>query len=502
MKSLLLTFSLVLCLSISTVHAQRDLTKDAISVRGLFPNYQIPASNDWNWSDFTTGLEFEYQRNLKGPLSLAFPFKIGQARYLLNDAGANKSGGLFGLDALLQLRLLDKAFVSPNLFAGLGANYEDLREFNFALPLGVGLDFRLSPAVYLSTKGEYCIGFPELRNNVQLGAGLKFFLGNQGDDMGNKAGKDSDKDGVLDSEDACPTVPGSAKAMGCPDADNDGIADAKDACPNEAGTAATNGCPDSDGDGIANSADKCPNEAGTAATNGCPDSDGDGIINSEDKCPNEAGTAANGGCPVRDADGDGIVDSQDECPNAAGTAATKGCPDRDGDAVADKNDACPDVKGPASLRGCPDTDGDGVIDSNDRCPNQPGPASNNGCPEITAKDRETLNFAARNVQFETGSAVIKRESYAVMDQIVDILKRYSDYNLRINGHTDSQGSDVLNQKLSENRAKACYDYLVSKGIAAARMNHAGFGETKPIADNATAAGRLANRRTEFELYQK
>ena len=77
-----------------------------------------------------------------------------------------------------------------------------------------------------------------------------------------------------------------------------------------------------------------------------------------------------------------------------------------------------------------------------------------------------------------------------------------DYRLKINGHTDNSGEDKTNQALSERRAKTCYDYLVSKGIAANRVTSAGFGETKPVADNKTSAGRKQNRRVEFELFFK
>ncbi len=82
------------------------------------------------------------------------------------------------------------------------------------------------------------------------------------------------------------------------------------------------------------------------------------------------------------------------------------------------------------------------------------------------------------------------------------MNQYSEYSLNIAGHTDSQGDAKLNLDLSERRAKRCYDYLVSKGIAAGRMASAGFGETKPVGDNKTAAGREQNRRVEFELYVK
>ena len=108
---------------------------------------------------------------------------------------------------------------------------------------------------------------------------------------------------------------------------------------------------DTDKDGIIDTDDKCPAVFGLAAFNGCPDGDGDGIQDSEDKCPGVFGIAAFNGCP--DTDGDGLQDSEDECPTEKGIIALKGCPDTDGDGVADKNDKCPDRVGPMDNAGCP-----------------------------------------------------------------------------------------------------------------------------------------------------
>jgi outer membrane protein OmpA-like peptidoglycan-associated protein len=83
---------------------------------------------------------------------------------------------------------------------------------------------------------------------------------------------------------------------------------------------------------------------------------------------------------------------------------------------------------------------------------------------------------------------------------VEILQRYPDYKMRISGHTDSVGSAASNQELSERRAKACYDYLVAKGIDPERLSYEGFGESQPIADNRYREGREQNRRVEFDIY--
>ena len=109
--------------------------------------------------------------------------------------------------------------------------------------------------------------------------------------------KDTDRDGVPDSEDKCPTDPGKPELDGCPDTDGDGIIDKDDKCPTVAGIAQFQGCPDTDGDGIPDMDDACPTKASPAATRGCPDKDGDGIADIDDKCPDQPGTKANNGCP-------------------------------------------------------------------------------------------------------------------------------------------------------------------------------------------------------------
>lgn len=285
------------------------------------------------------------------------------------------------------------------------------------------------------------------------------------------------------------------------DTDGDGIPDSKDACPTEAGTAATNGCPDSDGDGIANAQDACPNAAGPASLNGCPDTDGDGIIDSKDACPSVFGLVALNGCP--DSDGDGIADDKDACPNAAGPASLNGCPDRDGDGIADNKDKCPDVKGVAALNGCPDRDGDGIADADDQCPDVKGVASNHGCPALNETQKseitQKINFAAKSIQFETGSDVIKTSSYGTLDNIVSIMREYDFTKFSIEGHTDNVGDDNKNLDLSVRRANAVFNYFVSKGISPSRLTSAGYGEQRPIADNKTAAGRAENRRVEILL---
>ncbi len=313
--------------------------------------------------------------------------------------------------------------------------------------------------------------------------------------------KDKDSDGVVDAEDNCPEVPGLATLQGCPDTDSDGIADKEDQCPNEAGIAAFNGCPDTDKDGVADKDDKCPAQAGVAALKGCPDTDGDGITDAEDACPAAAGLSALKGCP--DGDLDGVEDSRDACPDKAGKPENAGCPDTDNDGVYDNKDKCPTQPGIASNNGCPDdnpdTDGDGLRDKEDDCPKTPGPRENKGCPVLAKEEKEVLQTAFNNLEFETGGAIIRDVSYASLNKLAELMVKKPNYRLTVEGHTDNVGETQTNQTLSVRRAEAIKTFLVKKGVKASQITTQGFGETRPIGDNNTAAGRKKNRRVELKV---
>ncbi len=378
------------------------------------------------------------------------------------NTNANKYLAFAGLGLAYNLQnqylIPSKSPVAPFIFANAMASVAQIDnqggdvKFGFGIPVGAGLRFKVADLVGLNVKAGYAFGVTDYyESNIFWSAGATLGM--------HKKAKEEAKPELF--------VP--------VDTDGDGIADEIDECPEVAGLAEFNGCPDTDGDGIADKDDECPKIAGLAQFNGCPDTDGDGIADNKDECPEVAGLAKFNGCPEPDTDGDGVVDSKDDCPKVAGLAA---------------------------LNGCPDTDGDGVADHKDKCPEVAGPASNKGCPEVEETVKERLKEIAGTVKFESSKSVLKKDSYKLLDEVAKILEKHPAYSVSVEGHTDASGTDAINDKLSNERAKVCADYIVSQGIDSDRVSSVGFGSKKPIADNTTTAGKAKNRRTEFNLFIK
>lgn len=168
---------------------------------------------------------------------------------------------------------------------------------------------------------------------------------------------------------------------------------------------------------------------------------------------------------VLDSDGDGVPDNKDKCPNTP-TGVTV---DRDG---------------------CPlDTDGDGVYDYLDKCPGTPAGATvdRNGC------------WSLSDEYFDTNKSVIKPEFYPLLQNAVRVLNKNPGLRLQLEGHTDNRGSHDYNMGLSQRRAEAVKDYLISEGISADRLSAKGNGYTQPIASNETVEGRARNRRVHLKV---
>jgi outer membrane protein OmpA-like peptidoglycan-associated protein len=287
------------------------------------------------------------------------------------------------------------------------------------------------------------------------------------------------------------------------DNDHDLMSNKIDKCKNFAGDCNSDGCPeaDDDGDGVKNSQDKCPSVKGPLKLDGCPDADEDGITDAQDRCPKQKGKLELGGCP--DKDGDGVIDGNDRCPNDKGLIEFEGCPDTDHDKIPNNLDECPLDSGVFENKGCPeikivDTDNDGMEDNLDKCPTIYGPKSNNGCP-IPKEVMDIAKVAQENLEFLTGSAVIKKESIESLTVLSGYLSRNPNVKVILSGHTDNVGKPEKNMKLSKDRAEAVKNFLLSHGVDSSRMTSDGFGDTKPIGDNNTPSGRAVNRRVDIEL---
>ncbi|WP_333599610.1 OmpA family protein [Flavobacterium sp.] len=365
--------------------------------------------------------------------------RVGEGPYEVINPGDLNYYAVDGVINYSLMSLIKSKKIDPSIHIGGGYTWigEDLHAGT--LNGGLGLTYWFTETVGLSIRSTYKQSFEDVRedmpSHMQHFAGLTFKFG----------GKDTDGDGIYDKDDACPEVAGLKQFNGCPDTDGDGIADKDDACPEIAGPVEFNGCPDTDGDGIVDKDDACPDVAGLKSLGGCPDADGDGITDKSDKCPDVKGPKENGGCPWPDRDGDKVLDKDDKCPDVAGTVA------------------------------------------------------NNGCPEVSDEVVKKLNDYAKTILFNSGKATFQQQTYPVLQSIAAILKEYPSSKFSIEGHTDSDGKDAANQKLSEDRASAVKNYLVENGVAAERLSSVGFGESKPIDTNKTKAGKANNRRVEVKL---
>jgi OmpA-OmpF porin, OOP family len=143
-----------------------------------------------------------------------------------------------------------------------------------------------------------------------------------------------------------------------------------------------------------------------------------------------------------------------------------------------------------------DADNDGVPDVNDACPGTlAGLATDNrGC---AATSPQVVRL--EGVNFELNSATLTADASRILLRVADALQGEPRLRAEIAGHTDSSGDDAYNQRLSQQRADSVLQYLVSQGVDRGRLIARGYGETQPVADNGSPAGRERNRRVEFEV---
>lgn len=397
------------------------------------------------------------------------------------------------------------------------------------LPVGLGLHYVLSNKFTLAFETAFRLPVSDYydgisvtanpnANDVFAFAGMKVYYKFREE-------PDGDADGVPDKEDDCPETPGAERFNGCPDSDLDGVMDKNDNCPLEVGPPELAGCPDNDRDGIINRLDGCPDAAGELKNRGCPDTDGDGVVDIEDDCPKISGLIELAGCP--DADLDGVADAEDECPTEKGTMRSRGCPPIDSSAVDSTATVIATAEEPTANNDStvttttidttvvvttitPPLDSTIAVvdnaeeDSNNQRDQNDAPISQNPTRTDTAQVdiptvQQKLTRLATDIKFNTASFTLSNTAKTSLTDVVELLRANPSLQLSINGYTDNVGSATANQRLSEKRAQATYDYLMEQGVAARQLQYRGFGEDSPIADNATAAGRYRNRRVELTL---
>lgn len=307
-----LLFLFPLCF-ISEAQSHNYIKDPAIGIHyALFNFNNSNFQNNSSSKKLKQGLAISYLQGISNHFDVSVTLAGSYLDYLLhNGTQLGKGDLLLETDASLIAKIFtDKHLVSPYLTAGVGASKYN-SYYGMYFPLGTGLQFNFINEAYLLFNAQYRFGLTNYVNNH-----FYYSIGIAGNIKKKSRKKiiakpalpltqlnyDRDKDGIPDSVDACPDIPGLQQFNGCPDSDGDGIPDNEDKCPLVPGVLKYQGCPvpDTDGDGINDEQDSCRTVPGVLKYHGCPipDTDGDGINDEEDKCPLEPGPVSNHGCPV------------------------------------------------------------------------------------------------------------------------------------------------------------------------------------------------------------
>lgn len=252
-------------------------------IKGLSPTYDLSATLAGSFLDY--------------------PFK--------DDPLSGKKSLLLEGDMSIRGKMFDNDhWVSPYLQAGVGiSKYKG--HWGALLPVGIGLQVNPASELHVLINAQY--RFPVTTATVNHHFYYSIGIA-----------------GVIGKKKIAKPAPVPVEVITFPaDRDNDGIVDTADLCPDVPGQAIFNGCPDSDGDGIQDKEDACPKVPGLARYKGCPipDTDNDGINDEEDKCIDVPGIPLYAGCPPPDRDQDGVEDKDDKCPDLYGSKANGGCPE-------------------------------------------------------------------------------------------------------------------------------------------------------------------------------
>lgn len=477
-----IAFLMLICtLVMNPVHAQYRDAGIQVGIMG---------STTYDNSDGVKNVQPGLQARLSvsGPMLPFAQWEIGGGYTELRSGHAHSI--LTPADVIVKLSPGGLPMLFPYAFGGIGMlNYRyDEKPLNTApgtkrngwvpyVPVGAGLQLRISPASALDVRGTYnqtlspdvSPAATRTQHDRYWGvlAGMQFTAG-RGD-------PDADHDGLLKRlEKKLGTNPRIA------DTDGDSLSDGEEHNAYHTDPLKR----DTDGDGLGDGAEVKNYNSNPLKT----DTDGDGL--SDDAEVTQYQTNA----LKADTDVDGLSDSSEVVQYL--TDPNK--PDTDGDGLADGLEVNENHTNPLMM----DTDGGTIADGLEV---ERGTNPLIGTDDMpAAAEPQVLMFeldkpvVLPGIQFEFNKAVIKPESESVLMQAFNSLNDHDEVNVEIGGYADAVGGDEANRVLSGKRAESVRQWLVNKGIAAGRMTSEGFGETRPIASNDTEEGRAANRRIEFK----
>jgi len=258
--------------------------------------------------EMNPGLAITYFKGIRKHVDIAASLGGSFLRYPMPGKSFASNHLLLEGTASANLKMTtEKYWVNPYITLGVGG-HKYRNYYGAFLPLGLGLKVNILDEAQVFVNSTYRVPVTTETANYhfQHSIGIAGRLGKKKEPRiiePPRPPADTDNDGIIDSLDKCPTVPGLAKYDGCP-------------------------IPDTDKDGINDEVDKCPTVPGLARYQGCPipDTDKDGINDEDDKCPTVAGLARYQGCPIPDTDGDGVNDEEDRCITIPGPKDNYGCP--------------------------------------------------------------------------------------------------------------------------------------------------------------------------------
>ncbi|HEY6193161.1 MAG TPA: OmpA family protein [Bacteroidota bacterium] len=416
------------------------------------------------------------------------------------------STAIYPIDARLLLQPLRQGKLQPYAFAGVGIVYfnpvdkadapllrnsrDEYRRVTPFVPLGAGAEYLVSDVTSVGLRGTYNYTLTDNLDDIKVGGNDSYwsvtmtifaFLEAPNNDL--------DGDGLTNSEE---------KVLGTdprnPDTDGDGLRDGEEVHVYKTDPLKK----DTDGDGLTDGEEVLKYH--TDPLN--KDTDGDGLTDGEE-------VLKYGTDPLnKDTDGDGLTDG-DEVLKYHTDPLKK---DTDGDGLTDGDEVLKYHTDPLNR----DTDGDTLTDGDEVLKYHTNPlekdTDHGGMPDgkevqlglnpLDPKDDVVIvdvgeKIVLEGVNFETAKTTLLPGAKKILDQVASALQAYPSAEVAIYGHTDNVGGAKYNMNLSLGRANSVKAYLVSKGVAAARISTKGYGYTKPVADNATAEGRAKNRRIEF-----